>query len=138
MVVVVPFTGYLVVTGSVGTAAGFFLFNLAYVAALEYGLKPKLIGGRAHLPAVLVFLSVLGGLSLYGVLGLFYGPLIVAIFLTLVDIYESDYRPLVLARPANTPASPGAPSQGSTTAHASNVSTDRERPPPAGPDAPSG
>ena len=40
---------------------------------------------------LLVFLAIIGGLSVYGILGIFYGPLIVTAFLTLSDIYLNKY-----------------------------------------------
>ena len=40
---------------------------------------------------LLVFLSLMGGLSVYGVLGIIYGPLIVTAFLTLSDLYLERY-----------------------------------------------
>lgn len=42
--------------------------------------------------AVLAFLSILAGIKLFGVLGLFYGPLVMTIFLALVEIYQERYR----------------------------------------------
>ncbi len=44
---------------------------------------------------LLVFLSIIGGLKLFGILGIIYGPLVVTAFLTLSDIYESSYRRIV-------------------------------------------
>jgi len=38
-----------------------------------------------------VFLSIIGGLSVYGILGIIYGPLIITAFLTLSDIYLQRY-----------------------------------------------
>jgi len=43
----------------------------------------------------LVFLSIIGGLKLFGILGIIYGPLVVTAFLTLADIYESSYQRIV-------------------------------------------
>jgi predicted PurR-regulated permease PerM len=40
---------------------------------------------------LLVFLSIIGGLSVYGILGIIYGPLIITAFLTLSDIYLKRY-----------------------------------------------
>src|SRR5690606_31455180 len=59
---------------------------------LEYGLKPRLIGGQSQMNGVLVFVGILSGLSLFGILGLFYGPLILTMFLTLAEIYKAEYR----------------------------------------------
>jgi predicted PurR-regulated permease PerM len=41
---------------------------------------------------LVVFMSVMGGLSAFGILGLLYGPLIVAAFLTMTDLYRTHYR----------------------------------------------
>jgi predicted PurR-regulated permease PerM len=46
---------------------------------------------------LLVFLSILGGIAAFGVMGLVYGPLIVTIFTTLSEFYERHYR-RVMAR----------------------------------------
>ena len=58
---------------------------------MEYLLKPKLVGDQVKMHTLLVFLSIIGGLSVYGVLGIIYGPLIVTAFLTLSDIYLEKY-----------------------------------------------
>jgi predicted PurR-regulated permease PerM len=91
-VIFVPAAAYLFLTGKTVPAALFLAYNLTHVGLLEYGLKPKLIGTGSQMNAVLVFLSILGGLSLFGVLGIFYGPLIVAMFLAMVDLYKTRYR----------------------------------------------
>ncbi|MDH3829938.1 MAG: AI-2E family transporter, partial [Desulfobacterales bacterium] len=57
--------------------------------------KPKLVGKRVQMHTLLVFLSIIGGLKLFGILGIIYGPLVVTAFLTLSDIYESSYRRIV-------------------------------------------
>lgn len=43
---------------------------------------------------LLVFLSIMGGLKLFGILGIIYGPLIITAFLTLTDIYHANYQKL--------------------------------------------
>lgn len=93
-VVVVPATALLLLQGQIGVALGFALYNLAYIAVFEYWLKTKLSAGGVN--AVLIFLGIVAGLSLFGMLGLFYGPLILAMFLTLAEIYKADYRAALL------------------------------------------
>jgi predicted PurR-regulated permease PerM len=89
-VVVIPAAIYLFATGSVGAGIGFVVFNAVYIGILEYGLKTKLIGGQMN--GVLVFVGIVAGLGVFGILGLFYGPLILTMFLTLADIYKVHYR----------------------------------------------
>ena len=57
--------------------------------------KPKLVGKQVKIHPLLVFFSIIGGLNLFGILGIIYGPLIVTGFLTLADIYRANYQRLV-------------------------------------------
>ena len=93
-VVFVPVTVYMFFAPAFSTSQtiAYLALNFSYVAVLEYGLKPRLIGESVKLHAVLVFLGIVAGLSLFGILGLFYGPLIVTMFLTLSEIYKESYR----------------------------------------------
>jgi predicted PurR-regulated permease PerM len=62
------------------------------VGLLDNFLKPILIGTRARMPFVLIFFSIIGGVKAYGMLGFILGPVIVASFLTFVDIYKKIYQ----------------------------------------------
>lgn len=91
-VVFIPATIILLVGGYYGLALGFLIYNVVYAFILEGLIKPRLIGGRSRMHAVLVFLAVMGGIQVYGPLGLFYGPLIVTMFMTLVQIFNDHYK----------------------------------------------
>jgi predicted PurR-regulated permease PerM len=73
--------------------SGYFplFFYLVLSLTMEYVFKPKLVGDQVKMHTLLVFLSIIGGLNAYGVLGIIYGPLIVTAFLTLSDIYLNKY-----------------------------------------------
>lgn len=89
--VMVPAAFILMLNGSLGAGIFLFCFYLALSFSMEYMVKPKMVGGEVHMHTLLVFLSILGGLSVYGVLGIIYGPLIVTAFLTLTEIYLVKY-----------------------------------------------
>lgn len=91
-VVTVPAALYLAFTGHVGKAAGFFIFCTAEGIFIENIIKTRLIGRSTRMHDLLVFLSVLGGIGTFGIMGLLYGPLIVAAFLTLSELYFKVYR----------------------------------------------
>ncbi|MBH2006779.1 MAG: AI-2E family transporter [Myxococcaceae bacterium] len=91
-IVILPATLILMSKGQNDQAWLYFLYNLTYLGLCELVLKPRLIGGKSRVHIVLVLLSVLGGVHLFGVLGLFYGPLVVTMFLTLIEIYKEHYR----------------------------------------------
>ena len=59
------------------------------VAQIDNIIKPFFIGGKARLHNLLVFFSVLGGIVAFGFLGVFLGPLILGLFLSVIEIYRS-------------------------------------------------
>jgi predicted PurR-regulated permease PerM len=73
----------------------FIIFYLLLSGGTEYFFKPKLVGQRVQMHTLLVFLSIIGGLQLFGILGIIFGPLVVTGFLTLTDIYHASYQNLV-------------------------------------------
>lgn len=91
-VVFVPATAILILQGKTGVGIGFLIYNVLYSSTIEYFIKPRLIGKGMRMNPLLVFIGVIGGISLFGILGIFYGPLIITIFLTLAEIYRLEYR----------------------------------------------
>ncbi len=84
---------YLIMMNQTGQALGVMVWCLMTGMAGDNWLRPKLIGGHANLHPLLTFFSVLGGLSLFGVVGLFLGPLILAVVLSLLEVYQRYFLP---------------------------------------------
>ncbi len=76
------------------TGMGIFLLVWGIVVSVvsDNVLKPVLIGSRARMPFLIMFFSILGGMKLYGIMGLFLGPMVVTVFLIFWDIYRRDYK----------------------------------------------
>jgi predicted PurR-regulated permease PerM len=90
--VVLPATIYLWIEGRPLAAVLFLVFCMGQSFFFEYGLKPRLMGSSMRMNSLLVFLSLLGGIIGFGVPGLIYGPLIMTLFLTLVQLYQTRYQ----------------------------------------------
>ncbi len=58
-------------------------------ATIDNILRPILLGGRASLNGLLVFISVLGGIAVFGVLGVVLGPIVVATTVGILDVYSA-------------------------------------------------
>jgi predicted PurR-regulated permease PerM len=58
-------------------------------AAIDNILRPVFLGGRSSLNALLVFISVLGGLAVFGLLGVVLGPIVVATAVGVLDVYSN-------------------------------------------------
>ena len=97
-VVYVPASLYLAITGEFLKAGLLFSFCTFVALGAEYWFKPLFMGNRAQINSLLVFFSILGGMSAFGMAGIFYGPLIVAIFMTFVSLYQEKYARLLKAR----------------------------------------
>ena len=91
-VVYLPVTIILLLQGNIGIALGFLVYNAAYSIIGEYFFKPKMIGKGMKMNSLLILIGILGGLKLFGILGIIYGPLIITIFLTLAEIYRLEYK----------------------------------------------
>ena len=61
------------------------------ISSADNVIRPLIIGGRTHIPTVFLFFSILGGLQVYGFLGVFLGPVLVAILVAFVRIYREEY-----------------------------------------------
>lgn len=89
--VMIPTALFLGINDSIGSGVFLFVFYIVLSFTMEYLVKPKMVGSQVKMHTLLVFLSIIGGLSVYGVLGIIYGPLIVTAFLTLSEIYLKKY-----------------------------------------------
>lgn len=58
------------------------------IGSIDNFLRPKLVGEKTKLHELLIFFSVLGGLQVFGVLGLVVGPVIAAVTLALMDVFR--------------------------------------------------
>ncbi|MBW2977091.1 AI-2E family transporter [Candidatus Woesearchaeota archaeon] len=85
------FNGYinletnLIIKGVLLIIYGVFIIGLA-----DNLLKPKIIGDKGGLHPVLVLLGVVGGLSFFGFIGIIIGPIILAMLVTFIKIYEEE------------------------------------------------
>ena len=96
--VLIPTAIILLIKGKTGLAVFVAVFYMILSFSMEYAVKPKIVGEKVKMHTLLVFLSIMGGLSVFGFMGIIYGPLIVAVFMTLADIYKSNYYEYI-ARP---------------------------------------
>lgn len=91
--ILLPTALIVLVNGQGGQALFITAYYLVLSMSVDYLLKPQLVGRKVNMHALLVFLGILGGIKLFGVLGIVYGPLIITVFLTMADIYMKNYAP---------------------------------------------
>jgi predicted PurR-regulated permease PerM len=67
-------------------------WGVGVVGTVDNILRPILIGSRLRLPILLLLFSIIGGINLFGVLGLILGPVVFALLASLFDLYLQEYR----------------------------------------------
>jgi predicted PurR-regulated permease PerM len=69
------------------------LWGLVVVGLVDNLVKPLLIKGGMEMRGAIVFFALVGGIGAFGAVGLLVGPLVVALFLALLRMYERDFKP---------------------------------------------
>ncbi len=83
----VPVSISLMASGHWGHGIVLMLFCAVIVGSVDNFIRPWLISGRAEMGGLVVFISVLGGIGAFGLLGVVLGPIIVASAASLLELY---------------------------------------------------
>lgn len=85
-VVWVPVAVYLVATGHYWKAALLTAWGGGVIGMADNLLRPRMVGSRTRLHELVVFFSVLGGINVFGVLGIIAGPVVIAMTTSFLDV----------------------------------------------------
>ena len=91
----VPAVFYLIAIDHFGSAVGLAIWCMAVVGTADNVLRPVLVGRDAKMPDLLILLSTLGGLVLFGAVGIVIGPIIAALFVTVWEIYGTTFSDIL-------------------------------------------
>lgn len=81
----------LISQGTVASGVAFLIYGLVVVVLADNYVKPKLIGNQVRLPFIWTLLGILGGIESFGLVGLFLGPTIMAVLISIWrDSRESE------------------------------------------------
>lgn len=83
-----PVTIYLFIAQNPVQAVGVVLFGVV-ASSLENLLRPLIVSRRTSMPSSLIFLGMIGGFFLFGVLGFLLGPLVIAYLIIFLEVYRS-------------------------------------------------
>jgi predicted PurR-regulated permease PerM len=83
-----PLSIYLIATGHWTKAIILIVWGALIISTVDNVLRPKLVGTQTKLHELFVFFSVLGGISVFGLLGIVLGPVVLAITLGLLSTFQ--------------------------------------------------
>ncbi len=93
----IPICIGLAINGSVNSAVFLFIWGFILVSTVDNFVKPFMIGKEANMHPLATFLVVLGGLFIFGLKGIIFGPLILSLALTIFHIYRLEYKDVLKA-----------------------------------------
>jgi predicted PurR-regulated permease PerM len=88
----VPAAVYLLAMGHYVQALILVVWGAGIVGTVDNILRPYLISGRVQMHTLLIFFAVFGGVNVFGFLGLFIGPVILAVTITLLSMLRDEIR----------------------------------------------
>jgi predicted PurR-regulated permease PerM len=114
-IVWVPICLYLLITGHIIKALILVAFGVFGIGLVDNIIRPVFIRGRARMSFLLTFFSVLGGIQAFGLIGIIIGPLIIALYISLLAIvkdFDDDGRSFITGEtPVVVPPSPANKAQ---------------------------
>jgi predicted PurR-regulated permease PerM len=92
-IIYIPAGLILILSGSFVKGLVVIIIGSIVISQIDNLLRPYLISGRTSLHPLLLFFAILGGIYLFGILGLVLGPLIAAVFIIILKILEYNLNP---------------------------------------------
>lgn len=90
-IIMIPAVVYLFVTGNTGAGIGLLIWSMCAVGLVDNLLQPLIVGGRTRMHALLILLSMLGGLEYFGPIGFILGPTVLAALLVMLEMYKGGF-----------------------------------------------
>lgn len=99
----IPASLYLLIVGEWQSALFLLLWCALPVAAIDSFLRPYFMKDSARVSVFFIFMSILGGIKAFGILGILYGPLILSFFMVMLTIYGEEFADVLGEKPAVQP-----------------------------------
>ncbi|HEY4505654.1 MAG TPA: AI-2E family transporter [Candidatus Paceibacterota bacterium] len=87
-IVFIPAVAYMFILGNTAFAIGLIVWGVVVVGLVDNFLTPYLYSREIEVHPLITLFAVLGGLIVFGPIGFIFGPLVVALFFSLIEIYQ--------------------------------------------------
>ncbi len=84
----IPVCIYLIAVGRIATAALLLVYGFVIVSGIDNVLRPVIVGKKVKINSGIILVSMIGGLLVFGILGLIIGPLVIAYLLLILETYR--------------------------------------------------
>lgn len=91
MIIWIPLAGYLFMQGNTWPAIGLSIYSIVVTGNVDYIARLSLMKKMGNVHPLITVLGVIAGLSLFGFIGLIFGPLLISYFIIMVKIYVNEF-----------------------------------------------
>ncbi|MBD3321914.1 MAG: AI-2E family transporter [Chitinivibrionales bacterium] len=95
--VMVPAAVIQLLLGNIWQGIGIAAASTVVISNIDNLIRPRLVGKDAKMHDLLIFFSTLGGIAIFGIMGFIVGPVIAALFVTVLDIYGMEFKEELLS-----------------------------------------
>ncbi len=94
-IVWIPASLILLLSGQWGKAIILAILGLGIISSIDNILRPFLLEGKAGLHPLILFFSIIGGITVFGPLGIILGPISIALFVTILHLYKTEFKDIL-------------------------------------------
>ncbi len=105
----IPAVVILIAMGHYAKGIGLALFCGLVVGSVDNLVRPSLVGKDTQMHDLFILFGTLGGIALFGVVGIIIGPIIAALFVTMWEIYGAVFKDILPATPGYSDHKPVNP-----------------------------
>lgn len=91
----IPSIIYLVILGKWVSAVFLGLWCILFVGSIDNFIRPYLMKGQAQMSPFFIFLAIIGGVRVFGLIGVLYGPLIISFATIMLYIYSVEFEQML-------------------------------------------
>lgn len=88
--VYVPLSIYLIYKGNIATGIGLFLYSVIFVSQIDNIIRPRIVRMKADIHPLIIILGAIGGIMVFGFIGFIIGPLILVLFIEMLELYRKE------------------------------------------------
>ena len=91
-VVYIPLAILKIAGGNIAGGVVFFIVSAVFISGIDNVLRPIFLRDRIQLHPLIIFFAILGGLAVFGFNGFILGPVLVILFLTVLDLFLTEHK----------------------------------------------
>ena len=95
-IILIPAGIYKIAIGQIWQGVGILFSSFVIVSAIDYIIRPRIVGKSAHIHDLVIFFSSIGGLVIFGIWGFIIGPAVSALVMAALDIYRKRNNSLLM------------------------------------------